>query len=65
MGSCARPSAHRLCEAWAGLGAGADSDLDVDDVADFLDDLVKLRLAYEENGRYLALALPDAARITP
>jgi len=30
----------------------------VDDVTEFLDELVELRLAFEEGGRYLALALP-------
>ena len=36
--------------------------MDVDDVADFLDELVALGLVYEENGRYLSLALPIAPR---
>jgi hypothetical protein len=30
----------------------------VDEVREFLNELVTLRLAYEENGRYLTLALP-------
>jgi hypothetical protein len=33
-------------------------DLDLDDVQEFLDELVGSRLMYEEDGRYLALALP-------
>ncbi len=33
-------------------------DLDVDDIRAFLDELVDMRLAYAEAGRYLALALP-------
>ncbi len=45
-------------EAWSALGVDATSDLSVDDVREFLDELVGLRLAYEEDGRYLALALP-------
>lgn len=45
-------------EALAGLGPSGSSDLDVDDVTEFLDELVELRLAFEEGGRYLALALP-------
>jgi ribosomal peptide maturation radical SAM protein 1 len=49
-------------EAWASLRTAGVTDLDVDDVADFLDELVELRLAYTENGRYLALALRDSAR---
>jgi hypothetical protein len=46
-------------EALAGLGAAGSTDLDVDDVTDFLDELVELRLAFEEGGRYLGLALPS------
>ena len=34
------------------------ADLDVDDVEEFLDNLVASRLMYEEDGRYLALPLP-------
>jgi ribosomal peptide maturation radical SAM protein 1 len=45
-------------EAWASLRATGATDVDVDDVEAFLDELVTLRLVYEENGRYLALALP-------
>jgi ribosomal peptide maturation radical SAM protein 1 len=45
-------------QAWASLGPARTTDLDVDDVREFLDELVGLRLVFEENGRYLALALP-------
>jgi hypothetical protein len=45
-------------QVWAGLGPAGTTDLDVDDVTEFLDELVELRLVFEENGRYLALALP-------
>jgi hypothetical protein len=45
-------------EAWATLQASRPTDVDVDDVRTFLDELVSSRLAYEEQGRYLALALP-------
>jgi hypothetical protein len=45
-------------EALAALGAAGSEDLTVDDVREFLDELVDMRLAYEEGGRYLALALP-------
>lgn len=42
-------------EAWNALDP---ADLTVDEVQGFLNELVALRLAYEENGRYLTLALP-------
>jgi ribosomal peptide maturation radical SAM protein 1 len=45
-------------EAHAELQAVGIEDLDVDDVREFLDELLALRLAYEEGGRYLALPLP-------
>lgn len=45
-------------EACAALRAAGSSDVDADDVRTFLDDLVSSRLVYEENGHYLALALP-------
>jgi hypothetical protein len=45
-------------EARAALGEAGAADLDVDDVHEFLDELVASRLMYEEDGRYLALALP-------
>jgi len=45
-------------EALAALGPAGSEDLGVGEVREFLDDLVNLRLAYEEGGRYLALALP-------
>ena len=38
--------------------AGGVSDISVDEVREFLDDLQRSRLVYAENGRYLALALP-------
>jgi hypothetical protein len=45
-------------EARAALGESGAVDLDLDDVQEFLDELVGSRLMYEEDGRYLALALP-------
>ncbi len=45
-------------EALAALGPAGSEDLTVDGVREFLDELVTLRLAYHEGGRYLALALP-------
>jgi ribosomal peptide maturation radical SAM protein 1 len=46
---------QQVCEA---LAAGGTSHLDSDQVRDILDELVARRLMYEENRRYLALALP-------
>ena len=45
-------------EAHQSLEQADRADLDVDDVEEFLDDLVASRLMYEEDGRYLALPLP-------
>jgi len=45
-------------EVHAQLQAAGITDLDVEDVRDFLDELLTLRLAFEEGGRYLALPLP-------
>jgi ribosomal peptide maturation radical SAM protein 1 len=45
-------------EAHRALGEADRADLDVDDVQEFLDDLVTSRLMYEEDGHYLGLALP-------
>ena len=45
-------------EAHAQLEAAEIGDVDIDDVREFLDELLALRLAYEEGGRYLALPLP-------
>jgi ribosomal peptide maturation radical SAM protein 1 len=45
-------------EARAALPKADAADLDLDDVQEFLDELVGCRLMYEESGRYLALALP-------
>jgi ribosomal peptide maturation radical SAM protein 1 len=45
-------------EAHRALPEAERADLDVDDVTEFLDDLVASRLMYEEDGRYLGLALP-------
>jgi hypothetical protein len=45
-------------EACATLGPAGAVDVDVEEVREFLDELVAMRLAYEEDGRYLALALP-------
>ncbi len=43
----------------ATLHAAGATDFDVADVEQFLDELVDLRLVYEDAGRYLALALPS------
>jgi ribosomal peptide maturation radical SAM protein 1 len=48
-------TAEQACQA---LQAAAATDIDADDVAHFLDEMVELRLAYQEGGRYLALGLP-------
>jgi ribosomal peptide maturation radical SAM protein 1 len=53
------PEAHEAARA-AGL-----PDLTIEDVHEFLDDLVKSRLAFAEGGRYLSLALPADSRETP
>jgi ribosomal peptide maturation radical SAM protein 1 len=45
-------------EALAALPPADAAELDVDDVLEFLDELVVARLMYEEDGRYLSLALP-------
>jgi ribosomal peptide maturation radical SAM protein 1 len=45
-------------EAFRALSRTETTDLDVDEVRAFLDDLVASRLMYEEHGHYLALALP-------
>jgi ribosomal peptide maturation radical SAM protein 1 len=56
--------------AWK-LAGGAQANLDVEDVEQFLDELVAARLVFEENGRYLSLAIPtdpdmdDAADSVP
>ncbi|HEY7677549.1 MAG TPA: hypothetical protein VIG69_10775, partial [Candidatus Methylomirabilis sp.] len=42
----------------AALGPAAAPEIHVDYIREFLDELVTLRLVYEEGGRYLALALP-------
>jgi ribosomal peptide maturation radical SAM protein 1 len=52
-------------EAHAQLQAAGMDDLDVDDVTDFLDELVALRLACAEGGRYLTLPLPVNLRELP
>jgi hypothetical protein len=44
--------------ALAALGPAGSEVLSENDVREFLDELVGLRLVYEEDGRYLALALP-------
>jgi ribosomal peptide maturation radical SAM protein 1 len=48
--------------ALAALGPAGSENLGVDEVREFLDELVDMRLAYEEGGRYLALALPATPR---
>jgi hypothetical protein len=40
------------------LSEAETTDLAVDDVQEFLDEMVGSRLMYEEGDRYLALALP-------
>jgi ribosomal peptide maturation radical SAM protein 1 len=45
-------------EAWTAVGADGDHDADLEEVKEFLDELVERRLVYREDGRYLSLALP-------
>jgi ribosomal peptide maturation radical SAM protein 1 len=45
-------------EAYESVRADGSSDVDIDDVEEFLRRLVDMRLVYAEGGRYLALALP-------
>jgi ribosomal peptide maturation radical SAM protein 1 len=56
-------------QAWRSARSSPDgtgvSDLTAEDVEDFLDELVASRLACKTDGRYLALALPPAAREAP
>ena len=52
----------RLTRRWPRRSA---ADLDVDEVQEFLDELVASRLMYEEDGRYLALARCRSAGLTP
>lgn len=43
---------------WQSLRLGEDTDLTVEQVKGFLDELVQVRLVYEEDDHYLSLALP-------
>ena len=43
---------------WEGLGLGDSAGISVQEVRDFLEELRELRLVYEEDGRYLSLAIP-------
>jgi len=45
-------------DAHVALCAAGMTDISLEDVEDFLDELLALRLAFEEDGRYLTLALP-------
>jgi ribosomal peptide maturation radical SAM protein 1 len=47
------------------LHSASSGDLSTADVEDFLEELVAARLACKVDGRYLALALPPAARAAP
>jgi ribosomal peptide maturation radical SAM protein 1 len=47
---------HRV---WSNLSAEFRSGVSEDDVRDFLDQMVNMRLMYEEDGHYLTLALPE------
>jgi ribosomal peptide maturation radical SAM protein 1 len=47
-----------VAEAFNATRVAGMTDVSPDDVWEFLDDLVESRLAFEEGGRYLALALP-------
>jgi ribosomal peptide maturation radical SAM protein 1 len=49
-------------QAWNAVRATDERGVGVEDVEEFLDELVELRLAYHEHGRYLALALPVGLR---
>jgi hypothetical protein len=45
-------------QAWAALGEDGMGEIPEGEVRQFLDELVAMRLVYEEHGRYLGLALP-------
>ena len=47
---------HRV---WSSLTPEFRSSVTEDDVREFLDQMVKTRLVYEENGHYLSLAIPE------
>ena len=51
---------HRV---WSGLSPEFRSDVTEDDVRDFLDQMVKIRLVFEEDGHYLSLAIPEGERL--
>jgi len=44
--------------AWQAVQADGAKDIELEDVADFLDEMTDLRLLYEEDGVYLSLAVP-------
>jgi len=50
---------HRV---WNSLSAEFRSEVTEDDVRAFLDQMVKIRLMYEENDHYLSLALPEGVQ---
>ena len=57
---------YLLCDAgaspiavWKALRENGDTETGLEEVRDFLDTLVEARLAYEEEGRYLSLAIPS------
>ncbi len=50
---------HRV---WSTLSPEYRSGVTEDDVKDFLDQMVNIRLVFEENGHYLSLALPEGER---
>ena len=47
---------------WNSLSPAFRSSVSEDEVREFLDQMVKIRLAYEENGHYLSLALPEGGQ---
>jgi len=51
---------HRV---WSGLSPEFRSGVTEDDVRDFLDQMVKIRLVFEEDGHYLSLAIPEGERL--
>jgi ribosomal peptide maturation radical SAM protein 1 len=51
---------HRV---WSNLGSEFRSGVTENDVKGFLDQMVNMRLVYEESGHYLSLALPEGDRL--
>ncbi len=43
---------------WKALLAEGETEISLEDIADFLQQMTELRLMYEEEGQYLSLAVP-------